>query len=292
MPDAIAIVADAFAEISRNDGLYPQRLHLPIRNGDALVMPGYDGRSYLGTKIVTVHHQGHWQSGTRATYLLLDADSGEPLLLCDGTALTALRTGAASGLATRRLAREDANTLAIFGVGGQAPEQLAAVIAVRPIEKVLVVARHRSRADEFALRMQHRFPAVQLQGSDATSAIIGAGVIVTATSSTTPVFDGTTIGPGTHINAIGSFRPDMRELDDALMQRARFVVDQRDAALAESGEIARAVAQGLLKRDDIAELGEVGEHARRSADEITVFKTVGHSALDLFTASALLNRLP
>jgi ornithine cyclodeaminase len=291
MPEAIGVVAAAFAAISRNDGLYPPRLHLPLRGGDALVMPGYDGGAYLGTKIVTVHPAAGGQPGTRASYLLLSADDARPLLLCDGTALTALRTGAAAGLATRRLARDDARTLALFGVGGQAPDQLAAMAAVRPIERVRVVARDPRHADAFISRVRARFPGVHMESADASFAIAGADIVVAATNSMTPVFDGAMIAPGTHVNAIGSYRPQMREFDDALARRARIVVDQREAALAESGELIRALAQDLVTPGDIRELGELPEHARRSADEITLFKTVGHAALDLFTAVALLERL-
>ena len=289
--DAIDVVADAFAAISRNDGLYPRRLHMPIRGGDALVMPGYDGRGRLGTKIVTVCRRPSAQSGTRATYLLLDADSAEPLLVCDGTALTTLRTGAATGLATRRLARKDANTLALFGVGRQASSQLAGVLAVRPIEEIQVVARDHSRAEAFVSDVRLRFPQLRVRITDPTSAVLGARVIVTATTSTTPVFDGSTVTPGTHINAIGSFRPDMRELDDVLLKRARLVVDQKDAAFAEAGEFVDALAQGLLNANDIVELGDLTESSPRDDAEITVFKSVGHAALDLVTAGALLERL-
>ena len=291
MDDAIRVVAHAFDAITRGEGLYPQRLHLPLRGGDALVMPGYDGRSYLGTKIVTVHDSHATKPGTTACYLLLDAGDGEPLLLCDGTALTALRTGAASGLATRRLGRANAATLALFGTGGQAAEQLAGVSAVRPIEDVRVVGRDQERAQHFVSGMRRRFPRVRIECSNPQSAIDGAQVIVTATNSSTPVFDGRWVEPGTHVNAIGSFLPSMREFDLTLSRRARFVVDQRAAVLAESGEVIEAVAEGILVPDDITELGAIGDGTRRSDDEITVFKTVGHAALDLFTAVALLDRL-
>jgi ornithine cyclodeaminase/alanine dehydrogenase-like protein (mu-crystallin family) len=290
MPDAIAVAAEAFAAISRGTGRYPQRTHFPLADGDALVMPGYDGAAYLGTKIVVVRQAAGEGPGTTACYLLLTAADAQPVLLCDGTALTALRTAAASGLATRRLAREDATVLALFGAGGQAAEQMAAMFAVRPIGEVRVVSRNAERANRFIARMRERFPAAQIDRSDARAALAGAGIVVTATNSSTPVFDGAWVEPGTHVNAIGSYRPEMRELDAALLRRARVIVDQREAAVAEAGELIDAIAQGVLTRDSLVELGEIAEGARQSASEITVFKTVGHAALDLHSAVALLGR--
>ena len=273
MPDAIGIVAHAFTAISRHQGRFPRRVHVALAQGDALVMPGYDGASYFGAKLVTVHPQNAaaGKPGTRATYVLIDASDGEPLLLCDGTALTALRTGAASGLATRRLARREAKTLAIFGAGAQAKSQLDAVLAVRAIEEVRQVRRDADDASR-------------------ARAIAGADIIITATNAEMPVFDGRAVEAGTHVNAIGSYRPQMRELDIGLLGRARIVVDEREAALAESGELIDGIARGAIASAKIAELGELEEDARRDPSEITVFKSVGHAALDLFVAIELAKR--
>jgi ornithine cyclodeaminase len=292
MRDAIDVAAEALRAISRGDGTYPPRMHVSIAHGDALVMPGYDGRGHFGVKIATIHpgNADEGKPGTRASYLLIDADDGEARLLCDGTALTALRTGAASGVATRRLARTDASTLALFGVGSQAAAQLDAICAVRPIRDVRVVSRNAERAERFIATMQRRHPDATIERADPETAVSGAHVIVTATNSSTPVLDAAWVDPGTHINAIGSFRPEMRELDPALFKHARLLVDQRAAAIAESGEIIEAISKGYLEPDDIDELGELTEHARRSDDEVTVFKSVGQAALDLFTAVELLRR--
>jgi len=292
MRDAIDVVADAFVAISRGDGEYPPRMHMSIAHGDALVMPGYDGRGHFGVKIATIHpgNVAEGKPGTRASYVLIDANDGEARLLCDGTALTALRTGAASGLATRRLARTDATTLALFGVGSQAAAQLDAVCSVRPIRDIRVVSRHAERAERFIAAMRKRYPDATIERANAETALSGAQVIVTATNSPTPVVDARRVDHGAHLNAIGSFRPDMREFDPALLSRARLFVDQRAAALEESGEIIEAVTKGYITPDDLVELGAVTEGARTSVDEITVFKTVGQAALDLFTAVELLRR--
>jgi ornithine cyclodeaminase len=290
MPDAIDVSARAFKAISAHDGTYPLRAHFAVRSGDALVMPGYDGREYLGTKIVVVRRANDGQAGTRACYLLMTADDAQPVLLCDGTALTALRTGAASGLATRRLARKDARSVALFGVGGQAAEQLRAVAAVRAIEEVRVVSRDPARADAFIAGVSGSYPEVHMSRSGAEEAVRNADIVITATNAKTPVFDGSWVRPGTHVNAIGSFRPEMRELDAALLRRAQVYADQREAVLAESGELIDALSSGALTVNRISEIGPAPEYARESDDAITVFKTVGHAALDLFTAVALLGR--
>ena len=290
MRDAVDVLADAFRAISERKGQYPARMHVAIAGGDALVMPGYDGRAHFGVKIATIHpgNLGDGKPGTRASYLLLDARDGEPLLLCDGTALTALRTGAASGLATRRLARVEATKLALFGVGSQASAQLDAMVAVRAIADVRVVSRDPQRAERFISSARSRYPRARIDRSDAASAASQADIIVTATNSQMPVLRSAWVKPGTHVNAIGSFRPDMRELDPALLRRARLVVDDRGSALVESGEIIEALQKRYVDASGIAELGEIGEDERKSDHEITVFKTVGHAALDLFTAVRLL----
>ncbi|HJU23080.1 MAG TPA: ornithine cyclodeaminase [Casimicrobiaceae bacterium] len=292
MREAIDVAAHALAAIAQDEGTYPPRMHVTLARGDALVMPGYDGGSYLGVKIATIHPGNLVQGkpGTRATYVLVDAEDGEPRLVCDGSALTALRTGAASGLATRRLARTDAVTLAIFGAGSQANAQVDAMFAVRPIDAVRVVTRNIEHAERFVALLRDRHPQARIERSDRIAALAGADIVVTATNSYEPVFEASHVDPGSHVNAIGSFRPDMCEVDPALFLRARVFVEQRGSALAEAGEIIEAIARKYIVADDITEIGAVGEHARTSVEEITVFKTVGHAALDLFTAVELLRR--
>lgn len=291
MASAIDIAAAALRAISSGEGEYPARMHVALANGDALVMPGYDGLGHLGVKVATIHPENaaHGKPGTRASYLLVDSTDGELELICDGTALTALRTGAVSGLATRLLARPDASVLAIFGAGRQARTQVQAVCAVRPISQIHVVSRNAARADAFVASLRDEFPHVAVDRAP-EQAVAHAHVIVTATNSTTPVFAAESVAPGSHINAIGSFRPDMCELDPVLLGRATVFVDQRGAALCEAGEIRTAVEKGLLEGDALIELGRAGERARQTQEEITVFKTVGHAALDLFAAVELLRR--
>jgi ornithine cyclodeaminase len=292
MADAIDVAADALRALSACEGEYPARMHVALPRGDALVMPGYDGQRHFGVKVVTVHpgNAAFGKPGTQASYLLIDADDGEPKLVCDGTALTALRTGAASGLATRRLAMADARVLTIIGAGGQARTQVEAVCAVRKITDLHVVSRDAARADAFIASLRTRLPHLHIDSAKAEEAAASAQVIVTATSSSSPVLISDWVRPGSHINAIGSYTPDMCELDPALLARATLFVDQRAAALAGAGEILAAIRMGLIASDAMAEIGRAPEDARRTDDEITVFKTVGHAALDLFTAVELLRR--
>ncbi len=292
MAEAIDLVAVALRAISAREGEYPSRMHVSLANGDALVMPGYDGHQHFGVKVATVHpgNAAHAKPGTRASYLLIDANDGEPRLFCDGTALTALRTGAVSGLATRRLAAAHASVLAVIGAGRQARAQVEAVCAVRPISEVHVVSRDAERAETFVASLRIRFPHLRVDRANAREAVSRAHVIVTATTSINPVLAADWVQPGTHINAIGSFRPNMCELDPALLARATVFVDQRASALGEAGEICAAVRMGLVSSDALIELGQAAENARATDDEITVFKTVGHAALDLFTAAELLRR--
>jgi len=292
MAEAIEVAADALRAISACQGQYPPRMRVELAHGDALVMPGYDGQRHFGVKVVTVHpgNAARAKPGTRASYLLIDADDGEPALLCDGTALTALRTGAASGLATRRLALADAAVLTMFGAGGQARAQVEAVCAARKITDVHVVSRDAERADAFVASLRAGFPHLRVDRAKAEEAVTRAQVIVTATNSSSPVLMADWVRPGSHINAIGSYTPDMCELDPALLAHATVFVDQRAAALDGAGEIGAAIRMGLIKSDALVELGQAREKERRTNHEITVFKTVGHAALDLFTALELLRR--
>ena len=292
MSDAIDVAAHALRAMSSGEGEYPVRTRLALARGDALVMPGFDGRAHFGVKVVTVHPDNVAQGkpGTRASYLLTSAEDGEPLLLCDGTALTALRTGAACGVATSRLAAKDASVLAIFGAGSQARTQIEAVCAVRPISAILVVGRDERRTDAFVASVRTRFPHIACDRAQARDAVSRAHVVTTATTSSRPVLSAEWVRAGIHVNAIGSYRADMVELDPALLARSTVYVDRLDLALGGAGEIIAAIDMKLIAGDSLIELGTTGEGSRRTRDEITVFKTVGHAALDLFTAIELLRR--
>jgi alanine dehydrogenase len=293
MTDAIDAMASAFSQLSSGEATIPLRTSVQAAKGVSLFMPGYlQGSGELGGKIVSVF-AGNADKGlpvVTAAVILLDPETGLPKALLDGTTLTALRTGAASGLATRLLARPDASVLAAFGAGAQGRTQIEAVRAVRRIREVRIVDARREAAEALAdeLRAEANPPTVHVLG-DGGEAVAGAHVIVCATTSSTPVFPGAAVAPGTHVNGVGSYTPTMQEVDETLVKRARVFIDARTGAMAEAGDLIIPFKSGAVTKEHIStELGEVvlGKRAgRTNADEITFFKSVGNAAQDLVVAA-------
>ncbi len=296
MPDAIAAVADAFRQLAAGAVTMPQRLATPVTpyNGIHLAMPAFVAGEpgALAIKVVTVFNDNpqRGEPTIQGVVLVHDPQTGKPLALMDAEHLTAMRTGAASGVATQHLARPDAATATIFGAGAQAITQLEALCAVRPIRRAFVFSRE--GADAYAARMSTRLGIPVTVTTDTRAAVEAADVICTATNSTTPLFDGAWLRPGAHINAIGAYQRTMRELDTTTMLRSRVFVDGRQAALAEAGEIMIPYATGDYTPEQVA--GEIGDvllgriAGRTTPEEITVFKTVGMAVQDAVTAPLVL----
>lgn len=290
---AIAAVADGFAALSAGRATVPLRSRVGLADGAVgLTMPaGLEGSPYYAVKLVTVvpANPGRGRPLIMSVLLLSDAATGEALALIDGESLTALRTGAAGGVAARALARPESTVVALFGAGVQAREQLLALAAVRPIALVRVVTRSPEHAAEL-LRWAIERPelaAVRLEARTAEAAVAGAEIVVTATSSPTPVFAGSALEPGVHVTAVGAFTPGTRELDAATIRGATVFVDHRHGALAEAGELAG------LRPQDVREIGEVLAGltpGRTGTKERTVFKSVGNAIQDLVVASAVYDR--
>jgi alanine dehydrogenase len=302
MAEAIEAVREAYVQLSAGEAVVPLRTPVPVAKLDAvtLFMPAYLSASdALGAKIVSVFpgNPAHGLPLIHAVVIVVDAETGSPTALMDGTYLTALRTGAASGVATDLLARPDARVAAIFGAGAQARTQLDAVCTVRVIEKVWVYDVVPGTAETFVHHMkQHGHPIpvdISVAGSPA-QAVREADVICTATTSTTPVFDDADLQPGVHINGIGSYTPEMQEIPPETVARAKVVVDSRLASLAEAGDLIRPMQQGLITADSIH--GEIGEVAagkipgRQSNNEVTFFKSVGVAVQDVAVAKWILRR--
>lgn len=293
MPEAIGLMRAAFAELSAGRATAPVRtaLTLPAHEGRALFMPAYQpSTERLALKAVTIF-PGNAARGLpliHALVLLFDATDGRPLALLDGEALTALRTGAAAGLATDLLARPDADVAALFGAGVQARTQLEAVAAVRPLRRVYVFSRTRAAAETFATEMRARHD-LDVRVADDPARLREAAVVCTATTSVRPVFAPEHLAPGTHINGIGSYRPDMAEVPAETVAAARVVVDQREACLAEAGDLIQPLRRGLISEDHLAaELGEVAaglRPGRTTPTEITFFKSVGNAVQDAAVAA-------
>jgi len=293
MADAISAVAAGFAALSTGQATVPVRLSVPLRNeGVALTMPAVlAGASSYSVKVVSVAPRNSLAGRpvVMATVLLGDAATGELLALIDGTALTALRTGAAGGVAARELSRSSAGCVALFGAGAQARTQLLALAAVRPITEVRVVTRDPAHAAALRTWAAHErsLGAVAIQLATPRDAVGDADIVVTATSSRTPVFQGSWLASGVHVTAVGSFTAEMRELDDETLRDARLVVDQRAAALVEAGEL-----RGR-RDEDVVEIGEIlsGRVPGRTSDsQRTVFKSVGNAIQDLVVAARAYER--
>ena len=234
-------------------------------------MPGFAGGT-LGAKLVTFYPSNKGVSTHHALIVLFAPETGEPIAVMDGRLITEMRTAAASAVATRLLSKSDASVLAIIGSGVQAESHLEALRLVRDFSEVRVWSPRRAGA--FAEK--HHVHST----TSAEAAVRGADVIVVATSSTEPVLRGEWVAPGAHVNAVGATRPDWRELDDALVRRAKLYVDSREAASHESGDV---IAAGAI----VAEIGEVIGGTcpgRESAQEVTLFKSVGVAVEDLASA--------
>jgi len=263
-----------------------------------LIMPGRLKESgAFGAKVVSVFEKNPERGlpAVNALVLMVDPTTGLPTAIMEGTYLTALRTGAASGLATELLARRDASVLTVFGAGAQARTQAEAVRAVRPIEEVRVVSRTRASAEAFAEELREGDGQVEVRVlEDRAEAVRGAHVVCTATTSSHPVFPGEAVDPGVHVNGVGSYRPTDREVDDALVRRARIVVDSMEAAMEEAGDVIGPIRRSVISRTGIyGELGELVNEKKRGRedhDQVTFFKSVGNAAQDLAVGRRVVER--
>ncbi len=272
---------------SQDPSAQPLRSHLSTPAGTLLLMPAF-GDGGVGVKLVTLtpDNPGRELPFIGGVYVLFDAATQTPDAVLDGAALTALRTAAVSGLATRYLANPDAERLVIFGAGVQARSHLVAMLAVRPIGHVTVVSRTLERARALVAEARERGIGGDVGDVDD---VTDADVVCTCTTSDEPLFDGGRLPPGAHVNAVGSYQPASRELDTDAMLRARIVVETREAALAEAGELAIPIGQGAFAQGHVvADLAEVvhGAVVRTTPSDVTVFKSVGLAFEDLIVARA------
>lgn len=293
MAEVIDAVEDGFRSCASGDYRIPVRLPLDVPDRDAVVlyMPAYLPRSDgLGAKVVSVfpHNPAAGRPAVTGFYLLCNAGTGELLALMDATYMTGLRTAAASAVASKYLARPDARVLGIFGAGVQARHHVQAITIVFPIERVMVFNRTPERGRALIKEIKRRYGVDAHLAFDPEACARASDIIATCTASPQPIVRGAALRPGAHVNAVGAYKPDMRELDTAAIRGATVVVDTYEGALAEAGDILIPIREGAYRREDIyAELAEVvsGKKAgRTSEDQITVFKSVGFAMEDVVTA--------
>lgn len=306
MAECIDVMEDALRGLARGEAVLPLRtvMRLPSSPNFFGLMPSIrtDGAgdsaraTVLGAKIITVF------PGNDATpydshigvVLLFDGEVGRLLAIMDASSITAIRTAAVSGLATRLLARPDANDLAILGSGVQALTHLDAMRAVRPLRRVRVWSRTRRHLDAFVERAREQFGIPIAACPNAREAVEGADIVCTVTASRSPVLEGDWLSPGTHVNAVGSSIPAARELDTRAVQRAYLYVDRLESALAEAGDILIPMKEGAIDTSHVR--GEIGQlltgdvAGPERGDNITLFKSLGIAVEDLAAAQYLFKR--
>lgn len=299
MQACLELMESALASLSRGEVILPLRpvLRIPDSPNVFALMPAYSKPlNAIGTKLITVYPANHGTAleSHQGAVLLFDGENGSLLAMMDASSITAIRTAAVSGVATRLLARKNATTLAILGAGVQAGTHIHAMLAVRPFTKILVWSRtpEHARAVAEDAEQRHRVKAEAVK--DAASAVRAADVVCTVTASREPVLHGEWLKAGAHINAVGASIPTARELDTEAVRRARIFVDRRESALNEAGDILIPMKEGAITADAIvAEIGERladGAAARRNDDEITLFKSLGLAIEDLACAHYLHGR--
>lgn len=292
MSEVIEVLEKVFADYTDGKTTVPLRTKISVEknNGNILYMPAFlPENDALGLKIVSVY-PGNAEKNKQTIFSVLmlnDAETGEPIALMDAEHITALRTGAVSGLAARLLSKEDSSIACVFGSGVQARSQLEAVCAVRPIKKAYVFSKNESRRQKYCEDMSKKLGIEVIGCNDEKAVLPDADIIIAATTSNTPVFDGALIKPGAFVTGVGSYTPAMQEIPETLVKRASIVVDAYGAALKEAGDLIIPLEKGVISRENIiGELGEIvlGRAGRKNNEEIIFFKSVGLAIQDMSVA--------
>lgn len=293
MPDAIHAMRNAFIALSNGSAIVPNRINLPMEDQNALhlSMPAYiKGGAYNTIKLVDVHFDNP-QKGLpliNGVILVMNAKKGDPLALIEGKSVTALRTGAGTGLATDLLARKNSKRAIIFGTGAQAKTQIDAIRSVRNLTSIIVIGK----SEEKTIKFCNSFDSIIQPGE--VSDLKNADIICTATTSKTPLFNFEDIKAGVHINAIGAHQADTRELDTSLIQKSKVYIDQLSSSQIEAGDLIIPINEGKYNWNNIeGELGELIDEkiaGRTSEDEITIFNSIGNAVQDLVIASMVFEK--
>jgi ornithine cyclodeaminase/alanine dehydrogenase-like protein (mu-crystallin family) len=291
----IPIVRHAMIAFSRGETKQLLRSIIPLSEGRLFgIMPGAMGtRAPFGAKLISIFPENFARGiqSHQGLVILFDPETGAPVCAVDAGEITAIRTAAASAVATDALARKDARRLALLGYGEQAETHARAIQKIRNLESIVVWGRSPQRAQAFSERMQAELNVPIAAAGVVREAVADADIICTVTSAAEPILKGAWVRPGTHLNLVGSSYDGPTEVDNDLVIRSRFIADSREGVLNQGAEFLRAKAAGLISNDHIvAEIGQVlaGEiEGRRSPEDITVYKSLGHVVQDLATAWAL-----
>jgi alanine dehydrogenase len=299
MGECMDVMADALRALARGDAIVPLRTVIRIPNGPNAfgAMPAYLGApGAMGIKVISVFPENSRDNldSHQGAVLLFEVERGQLVAIMDATAITAIRTAAVSGVATRALAREDALDLAILGAGAQALTHLEAMCLARPIRRVRVWSRSSERARRLALQASDLCDIRVDPVGSPSEAVAGAAIVCTVTAAREPVLLGEWLEPGTHVNAVGASLPSARELDSEAVLRSRLYVDRRESALNEAGDFLIPRQEGRITDSHI--VGELGDlllgrvPGRRSRDEITVFKSLGFAVEDVAAAQLVYSK--
>lgn len=298
MQDCISVMADAMGAWSRGELDVPLRQFHSLGDREGSLyghMPGIArGLNAYGAKLISLHpaNPARGTPTIQGFIALFDYQDGRPLAIIDAAEVTALRTAAASGLATQQLSNVDASTCGIFGTGVQASSHIDAMCAVRPVSEVRIWGRNPERAKDFAAAEAKR-TGLAIHAVDSPADAGACDLVCTVTASTTPVLLGEWVSPGAHINLVGAHSLDTREADSALMARAAVYVDSLSATLQEGGDVMLPIEEGVVSTDYVR--GEIGEvvngtvTGREAAEQVTLYNSLGMTAQDLFAASRLLH---
>jgi alanine dehydrogenase len=299
MSQAIEAVEAIMKQVSHGGATLPLRSVTPVGGNNRMgLMPGaVTDPACFGVKMVSLFpdNPARGLSSHRGAMVLFEAETGGAVAMMDASLLTAIRTAAASAVATRALARTDASRLAIIGTGEQAEHHLDAMMCVRKISRLSVAGRSAEKTEAFAARAARLYPELRIgHGTDFEAAIRDADIICTVTSSSSPIVKGSWVSDGAHVNIVGSSIPTMREVDDEMVLRGNIWVDYLPSTLAQAGEIVDMIKAGTYSADQLQ--GEIGAHlsgeipGRSSSGQITIYRSLGIAAQDLAAAYHVLTR--
>jgi len=293
MNECIDVMEKTFRSLATGECLQPLRslMWLPDKSGILGMMPGYAaGPGVMGIKIITVFpaNKNIGLPSHQGVVILFDAKNGEPLLIADAEEITAIRTAATSALATRLLSKEEASVLAIIGSGVQAKRHIEAILMVRKIKQIRLWSRNENNAIELAEKTASTFGIPVTVQQNAQDAVAGADIICTVTAASQPVVLGKWISAGTHINVVGSCTPAARELDSNAIVKASLFTDNYESLFNEAGDFIIPQKEGAINsnhvKGDLSEVLTGTKNGRTTSDEITVFKSLGIAAEDIFSA--------